>query len=142
MSDHYEVVFSCFLKHGTPDEILAGLRWHLGISDDRPELPASEAHDFQRLSPDPDSRHAGGEFADLRRHVPTSHWSLFSRNFWHDDEIGWIFEVIEYIAPFIAEHGYGGFFRLEHEVKPVVFGFADGSYGITERTWGAPFWIG
>jgi hypothetical protein len=31
MSDHYEVVFSCFLREETPAEVLDAVRWHLGM---------------------------------------------------------------------------------------------------------------
>jgi hypothetical protein len=67
MSDHYEVVFACFLRDDTPDDVLDALRWHLGLLADRPASLDPDEHDEQRLLPDPDTRLPGREFVELRR---------------------------------------------------------------------------
>lgn len=35
MSGHYEIVFSLFIRDDVPPEILAELRWRLGLTADR-----------------------------------------------------------------------------------------------------------
>ena len=66
MSDHYEVVFACFLREDTPQSVLDALRWYLGLSEKRPDLLDPDVHFEQRLVSDPDTPLAGGDIAELR----------------------------------------------------------------------------
>ena len=138
MSDHYEVVFACFLHEDTPQSVLDALRWHLGLSRERPDHLDPDVHFDQRLASDPDSPLAGGDIAELR--LQDEGWGLSSRNYWLDDDIGGVFGLIELIAPHVAVRGYGGFLREVGEAVPTVFAFADGGFGLTRRWGGLPVW--
>lgn len=68
MSDHYEIVISCFLEDDTPEEVLDTLRWHLGLIEQRPAPLNEDTAPYRLLAPDPDSRRLpGGEIARLQR---------------------------------------------------------------------------
>ncbi|MEU0834048.1 hypothetical protein [Streptomyces sp. NPDC005969] len=136
MSLHYEVVFACLLRDDTPDAVLDALRWHLGLTPERPAGLDGEERTYPLLSPDPDSRLPGGDFASLQRqswgfttsgerHV----WGLFSRNLWLDDMMGDLDPIMGLLAPHVEEPGYGGHFREEFDVEPTVFTFHAGTYG-------------
>jgi hypothetical protein len=138
MSYHYEVVFGCFLREDTPETVLDTLRWHMGLLKDRPGFLERDEYYEQPLAPDPDSPLAGGDVAELR--LQDRGWGLLSRSYWLDDDIGWVLDLVELIAPYAATRGYGGFFREVGEVVPTAFAFADGGFGLT-RQWGkAPLW--
>ncbi|GHE25403.1 hypothetical protein ACFXKJ_31305 [Kitasatospora indigofera] len=131
MSLHFEVVFTCFLRDDTPDTVLASLRWHLGLADERPAELDAEEHAYPLLTPDPDSRLPGGDFAALRRVQASADrctWGLFSRTYWLDDEIGSLVTILDLLAPHVEEPGHGGHFREEYDVKPTVFTFKSGTY--------------
>ncbi|GAB2611584.1 hypothetical protein GCM10027168_50580 [Streptomyces capparidis] len=136
MSSYYEVVFTCFLRDDTPDAVLGALRWHLGLTPERPAEPEAEEHAYPLLAPDPDSRLPGGEFATLLRQPrgfsaegELHSWGLFSRNYWLDDDLGELVTVLDLLAPHVEEPGYGGYFREEYEAEPTLLTFHDGTYG-------------
>ncbi|MBC9712968.1 hypothetical protein H9Y04_10345 [Streptomyces sp. TRM66268-LWL] len=137
MSDHCEVVFSCFLRDDTPESVLAALRWHLGLAPERPAHLDPEWHPYPLLEPDPDSWLPGGDTASLRRQSTgfTAEgeryaWGLFSRNHWLDDDLGYLVTVLELLAPHVEpdEDGFGGWFRYTHEAEQTPFVFRDGTY--------------
>jgi len=138
VSLHYEVVFGCFLREDTPETVLDTLRWHMGLLEDRPSFLQPDEYDEQFLMPDPHSPLAGGDLAELR--LQDGGWGLLSRSYQLDDDIGWVFHLIELIAPYAATRGYGGFFREVDEVVPTVFAFADGRFGLTEKWGKIPLW--
>lgn len=74
MSDHYEVVFSCFLRDDTPESVMAALRWHLGMDAEFPEnLDDDEGQLYPLLGPDNhNSSLPGGDVVSLRRAVQES----------------------------------------------------------------------
>lgn len=140
MSDHYEVVFSCYLRHDTPDPVLDVLRWHLGLIDDCPGVDEFREMTGRLLQADPDTRLPEPDLAELR--PQDDGWALFTRNLWLDDEIGWINRLLEIIAPYPARDGYGGYFRDVNDGEPTEFGFAGGTYGLTRSHGNAPRWQG
>lgn len=136
MSLHFEVVFTCFLRDNTPDTVLEALRWHLGMAPERPSGLNADEHTFPALAPDPDGRLPGGDFASLRRQSrgfaagrELFAWGLFSRNYWKDDEMGELVTILELLAPYVEEPGYGGYFREQYDSEPTVFTFRNGTYG-------------
>ncbi|MFC5911647.1 hypothetical protein [Streptacidiphilus monticola] len=136
MSLHFEVVFTCFLRDDTPGTVLDVLRWHLGLSTERPTGLDPDEHTYQVLAPDPDSRLPGGDVASLRRQsrgfaagMELFAWGLLSRNHWLDDEMGELVTILDLLAPHIEEPGYGGYFREEYDAEPTVFTFQNGTYG-------------
>ncbi|MGX1542965.1 hypothetical protein [Streptomyces adustus] len=60
MSDHFEAVFSCFLRDDTPASVLLALRWHLGLDDEEPEDLDPENSPYPLLVPNNNSRLPGG----------------------------------------------------------------------------------
>ncbi|WP_042369598.1 hypothetical protein [Streptacidiphilus neutrinimicus] len=136
MSLHFEVVFTCFLRDDTPNEVLDALRWHLGLLPDRPAGIDPDEHTYPVLVPDPDGRLPGGDVASLQRQSrgfaagrELHAWGLFSRNLWLDDEMGELVTILDLVAPHVDEPGYGGFFREEYDAEPTVFTFNNGTYG-------------
>jgi hypothetical protein len=137
MSDHYEVVFSCFLRDDTPESVLAALRWHLGMDAEPPENLSQEEHPDPLLTPDQNnSRLPGGDIASLRRTVQgftasgqRHEWELFSRKYWVDDSMLYLDSILDLVAPHIARPGYGGYFRDDCNTALTVFTFHDGTYG-------------
>ncbi len=136
MSLYYEVVFTCFLRDNTPGTVLDALRWHLGMSLGRPSGLGTDEHMYPVLTPDPESRLPGGDFASFQRQCrgfATGHklyaWGLFSRNYWLDDEIGELVTILDLLAPYVEEPGYGGYFREECDSEPTVIIFQNGTYG-------------
>ena len=140
MSCHYEVVFACFLREDTPESVLDTLRWHMGLINEQPRLLYHDDDYKQPLVPDPDSKLPGGELAHLR--LEDCGWGLLSRSYWLDDDLGWVLDLIEFIAPYVSVRGYGGFFREVSEVMPTAFAFADGGFGLTEEWGKIPRWKG
>ncbi|MFC9977138.1 hypothetical protein ACFVH6_40175 [Spirillospora sp. NPDC127200] len=124
MSLHFEVVFTCFLREDTPPQVLAALRWHLGLAEERPA--GLGEHAYSLLAPDPHSRLPGGDVASLREQ--DQGWGLFSRNYWLDDDLGELATVLELLAPHVEGPGFGGHLREEFESEPTVFAFRDGGY--------------
>jgi hypothetical protein len=142
VSDHYEVVLTCFLRDDTPPPVLAALRWYLELTDERPPGLDAAEHPYPLLAPDPDSRLPGGESASLHRQscgfapdgAELHSWGLFSRTYWLDDDLGDLITVLDLIAPHveaphIEEPGYGGYVREEFDTAPAVITFKDGTYG-------------
>jgi hypothetical protein len=139
VSLHFEVVFTCFLRDNTPDTVLEALRWHLDMVPERPSGLDADAHPYPVLTPDPDGRLPGGDFASLRRQSrgfaagqALYAWGLFSRNSWKDDEMGELVTILDLLAPYVEEPGYGGYFREEYDSEPTVFTFQNGTYGPLE----------
>jgi hypothetical protein len=132
VSSRYEVVFACFLRDDTPDEVLDALRWHLGqIADRPPELDAEE-HPDRLLRPDPASPLPGGDIASLldqlggpRAQAGVRGWGLFSRTLWPEDAMTEMGTIIQLVAPHVAEPGYGGHYREENATEAVAFAFGD-----------------
>jgi hypothetical protein len=131
MSMHYEVVFSCFLRDDTPEEVIDALRWHLGLAAEWPASLAADEPAERLLRSDQASNLPGGDIASLRRQaVPGAAesdvyaWGLFSRNLWLDDAMGSMTAIMELLAPHAAESGYGGYFREESATEATAFEFA------------------
>jgi hypothetical protein len=40
VSDHFEVVYSTFLRDDTPSAVLDDLRWHMDLTDEKPSVSA------------------------------------------------------------------------------------------------------
>lgn len=132
VSSRYEVVFACFLRADTPDEVLDTLRWHLGQLPDRPPgHDGAEEPAGQLLRPDPDSALPGGDVASLRLQdtgsTPDSHapvWGLFSRTLWPEDAMSWLTTIMALVAPHVAAGGYGGHYREEQAAEAIAFSFS------------------
>ncbi|GLY53759.1 hypothetical protein [Lentzea sp. NBRC 102530] len=128
MSLHFEVVYSLFLRDDTPRETLDELRYHLGLTEDRPQNLVVD-HDHPVLAPDPDSYLPGGEHVALRRQGRGRNsdgeihaWGLYARLYWVDDqwaEVWW--QVAQWLAPYVADDGYIGFYREEQDERPTPF---------------------
>jgi hypothetical protein len=127
VSLHYEVVFSLFLRDDLPADVLNELRWHLGLSSERPTRPVID-YEGPQLRPAATSYLPGGETASLQRQYRhsangTDHyaWGLHVRLFWLDDqwaEVWW--QVAAWLAAWADEDGYAGFFREEAEATPTL----------------------
>lgn len=138
MSDHYEVVFSCFLRDDTPAPVLAALRWHMGMDDECPDDLDSDDHPYPLLLPG-NSRLPGGDAVCLRRTVQEFtasgeryEWELFARHYWVDDLTLHLEALLELIAPHVARRGYGGHIRDEYQTEVKTFTFHDGTYDSVE----------
>ncbi|WP_199444520.1 hypothetical protein [Umezawaea beigongshangensis] len=126
MSQHYEIVFSLFLRDDTPGDVLDELRWHLGADQPAPRAPVVPGG--PHLRPDPGSFLPGGDSASLRRQYRFTRgdqdwhaWGLSARVLWSDDtwaEVWWQFA--QWLAPFADEDGYAGFFREETDENPTL----------------------
>ncbi|MDT7782948.1 MAG: hypothetical protein QOF58_1367 [Pseudonocardiales bacterium] len=124
MSSHYEVVFSTFLRDDTPPAVLDELRYHLGVTEQRPHNLVID-YDFPVLRPDTDSYLPGGDHVALRRQLRGHHangehhaWGLHARLYWLDDqwaEIWW--QVVSLLAPHVEDDGYAGHFREEYDER-------------------------
>lgn len=134
MSDHYEVVFTCLLRVDMPESALQALRWHLGM--EAPEPADNDEDAYPLLGPDTDSPLPGGDFASLQRHSLgfTDAWGLFSRNHWLDDDLGQVTAVLDLLAPYVAEEGYGGHFREMDATTLTAFVFREGTYELKRRS--------
>jgi hypothetical protein len=127
VSVSYEVVFSLFLRDDTPGEVLAELRWHLGLAADRPG-PWALGYETPVLRPGESSRLAGGESAALSRQYRTDAagagrpaWGLHVRVFWPDDqwaELWW--QVAAWLSRYAASDGYAGFYREADGAEPTL----------------------
>jgi hypothetical protein len=138
MSDHYEVVFSCFLRDDTPAPVLAALRWHMGIDDEGPDDLDPDDHPYPLLLSG-QGRLPGGDIVSLRRTVQefTSsgkryEWELFVRIYWVDDLTLYLDALLQLIAPHVARRGYGGYIRDEYDIEVKTFKFHDGTYDPVE----------
>lgn len=136
VSLHYEVVFACYLRDDIPESVLNALRWHLGMDVERPANLDADEHPYPLLAPDPDGWLPGGDFASLRRQsrgftaTGERHaWGLFTRNYWLDDDMGGLATILDLLAPYVEEDGYGGHFREEYDTELTAFVFRDGSCG-------------
>lgn len=134
MSDHYEVVFSCFLSDDTPASVLRALRWHMGVEDERPEDLDAEDHPYPSLLPG-SSPLPGGDTLSLRRTVQEFTesgegyaWELFARLYWVDDLTLHLDALLKLIAPHVVYQGYGGHIRDEYDTDVKSFNFHDGTY--------------
>ncbi|GLW35430.1 hypothetical protein [Actinoplanes regularis] len=139
MSDHYEIVISCFLGADTPDHVLDELRWHLGSVERRPAHLDEETAPYPLLYPDPEGRLPGGDVARLRLHRNATaadgrhEWGLYVRTCFVDDEMGEVGTVLDLIAPYVSGEGprYGGGVRdILNGDLPGIITFADGGYAI------------
>ena len=139
MSDHFEIVISCFLNADTPAHVLDELRWHLGFAKQRPAHLNEEIAPYPVLRPDPEGRLPGGDVARLRLHRSATtadgrhEWGLYVRTCYLDDDMGEIGTVLGLIAPHVSGEGprYGGSVRdLLNGDMPGIIRFADGSHSI------------
>jgi hypothetical protein len=138
MSDHYEVVFSCFLRDDTPARVLAALRWHMGMDDEGPDDLDPDDHPYPLLLSG-QGRLPGGDIVSLRRTVQEftasgkrHEWELFVRIYWVDDLTLYLDALLELIAPHVARAGYGGYIRDEFDTEVKTFKFHDGTYDPVE----------
>jgi hypothetical protein len=138
MSDHYEVIFTAFLRDDTPEKVLNELRWHLGLTEDKPPAVEGDPYASRLLLADPDTPLPGGSVASLQRQFRyrsrggAEHyaWGLLARSYWLDDELGEVSTILDLIAPYVEENGFGGYFRDVNDEIPTVFAFHDGSYSV------------
>ncbi|MDA0566044.1 hypothetical protein LG943_17230 [Streptomonospora sp. S1-112] len=156
MSDHYEVVFSCFLRDDTPRPVLAELRWHLGVDPEPPETVDVDRDPDPLLDPDPDSPLPGGDVGHLRRQTRAEEpdadpgllerlldgreerhaWGLYSRSYWLDDDLGRVSDVLDLVAPHADHSGYAGHHRDVYGTEVTLF-VLDGRGGYEVRKPGA-----
>lgn len=136
MSDHYEVVFSCFLRD-TPESVMTALRWHLGMDAEFPEnLDDDEGQLYPLLGPDNhNSCLPGGDVVSMRRTVQELtqsgeryEWELFARKDWLDDSMSYLRDLLDLLAPHAARPGYGNHFRNVCGTAMTLFTFRDGRY--------------
>ncbi|WP_394615259.1 hypothetical protein JNUCC0626_36465 [Lentzea sp. JNUCC 0626] len=139
MSLHFEVVYSFFLRDDTPPETLDELRYHLGLSEIRPPNLVVD-YDHPVLEPVAESYLPGGEHVALRRQSRGRNrdgeiyaWGLYARLYWVDDqwaEVWW--QVAQWLAPYAADDGYGGFYREEQDERPTPFMVSNGELRMDE----------
>lgn len=133
MSAYYEVVFSLFIRDDTADEELGALRWHLGLSEQRPRECTIDT-EYPLLRPHDDSRLPGGDVVAFQRQRVYSGrreyaWGLHTRLYWLDDVWAdhWI-EVATWLASLADGDGYAGHFREETDEQPgLLFLVRDGT---------------
>jgi hypothetical protein len=134
MSQHYEVVFSMFLRDDVSVEALHELHWQLGLGATMPAIRVL-AGDSPVLTPALRAKGRRGrvarsaEMATLQRQYRStgagaereSHgWGLHARLYWPEElwsRNWWL------IANWLAEHaedGYAGFYRAESVDEPNV----------------------
>jgi hypothetical protein len=130
MSVQYEVVLACFLQDETPADALDALRWHLGLLADRPPGMNAADHPDPLLRPDPASSLPGGDVASLQRQRhplgdggPALAWGLYSRTVWPDDALTGLAGVLKLLAGYVAEAGYGGYYRDVRSLVATAFEF-------------------
>lgn len=136
MSNHYEWILSLRLKPETPDSFLAELRYHLGLSDEKPETPELDC-DYPCLVPD-DSL-AGGGFRSLVLQTPyldrPSGWGLFLRTEVLDDGM---YELVQIVPPWLARwsltQGFIGWARERLSLHPWMNFYVQEGHAY----WGAP----
>jgi hypothetical protein len=123
MSAYYEIVFSLFIRDNTGDEELDALRWHLGLSEQRPEECAIGTG-YPLLRPHDGSALPGGDVVAFQRQRVygggrTHAWGLYTRLYWLDDTWAnhWI-EVATWLVSLAASDGYAGYFREETDEQP------------------------
>jgi hypothetical protein len=135
VSSHFEVIYSLFLKDDTPEEILAELRWHLGLS---PEKPSNLILDYvtPQLAVQTETYLPGDEIAVLKHQQITSHrraWGLYHRAFWKDDTLADLGRFAELLAAWADDDGYIGLWReADHEETPTVLISRSGQLVILE----------
>lgn len=141
MGQHFEIVFSLFIRDDAPADILAELRWHLGLSAQRPATLIVD-YDEPQLIPDIESNWMPGiETATFtRQHVHTKGdvehhaWGLYVRVMWGDDrwsEVWWQFATL--LAKWAADDGYAGFYRELDDHDPRALVIRNGELEIGER---------
>lgn len=134
MSDHYEIVISCFLRHDTPEAVLAAWRWHLGSDPDCPDDLSEEEHPWPLFLQYPGSRLPGGDSATQRRSESMTDrdgndvWELYARNYWVDDNLPLLDPLLRMLAPHVALPGYGGHLRHEGATELTIIEFRDGGH--------------
>lgn len=150
MSDHYDLFLSVELRPGLPDDVMREIRWHLGYDE---ETPAP----FQGLTDDgwfyeepipffggPEQSHAfdGVDVAELlpatNRHYRDGglRWLLTVRQSVHEDELGWVLQLTEWIASNSTATGWIGYLRHNQEPAPDLMHYVDGrlEFGPAGRT--------
>jgi hypothetical protein len=141
MSDHYEIVISCFLDDNTPEDVLDTLRWHLGLIEQRPAQLDEDAAPYPFLNPDHDSpRLPGGEIARLQRQTrgftaagDLHAWGIYARTYYLDDDLGEVFTVLDLLAPHVSNQGYGGHIRDVNCDDLSVITFDGDAYEVAHR---------
>jgi hypothetical protein len=127
MSNHYEVVFSMFLRDSAPAEVLDELRWHLGLAAQRPDSCVI-SHEEPQMCPAGSNVLPGGEAARLRRQqryrragAPHYAWGLYARLLWPGDQWAGLWgRVALWLSAHAEDDGYAGFFREEHDERPTL----------------------
>lgn len=140
VSDHYEIVISCFLRADTPERVLSELRWHLGLTEQRPAHLSEETAPYPLLYPDPDGRLPGGDVAQLRLHrsITTAdgrhEWGLYVRTCYLDDAMGDVSIALDLVAPYVSgiNGSYGGSIReVLNDDMPSIITFVGGGHSIS-----------
>lgn len=127
MDSHYEVVFSMFLRDRTPAGVLDELRWHLGLSPQRPDSCVIGCEE-PAMCPAGSNVLPGGEAARLRRQHRYSRagaahyaWGLYARLLWPGSRWDEIWgPVAVWLSAYAEDDGYAGFFREQRDEWPTL----------------------
>ncbi len=150
MSDYYDLFLSVELQPGLPDEEMHEIRWHLGLVDEPPaRFQAVPDGDWYIDEPVPlfsglAQSHAF-DGVDMAIMLPATdrtypdgrqRWLLTVRQCVHDDMLGWVLELTEWIAAKSTTAGWIGFLRHDQEPAPSLMHYLNGrlEFGQPGRT--------
>jgi hypothetical protein len=156
VSDYYDLFLSVELQPALPDEVMHEIRWHLGLVDEPPGQ-------FQAL---PDADWFIGEPVALFSGLVQSHsfdgvdvaamlpatnriypdrgqrWLLTVRQCVHDDELGWVLDLAEWIASKSTTVGWIGFLRHDQAPVPDLMHYVNGRLEFGQPGMTRPFGAG
>jgi hypothetical protein len=132
MSLHYEWTLSLRLRADTPEPFLDELRFHLGLTDQRPAEPSLE-FDWPCLLPDQDAALPGGAVRSL---VPLQPYlnhpgslGLYVRTFVLDDGMYELMQCVPaWLAPWSLTQGWIGHAREEFDLHPWLYFYVQGGH--------------
>lgn len=155
MSDYYDLFLSVELRSELPNEVMHEIRWHLGPVDEPPaqfEALPDDGWFFEEpvsLFSGPSQSHCfdGVDVAAMLPATSRIHadggqrWLLTVRQCVHEDELGWVLNLAEWMAPKSTTVGFIGFLRYSQEPGPDLMHYVNGRLefgqpGMT-RTFGA-----
>jgi hypothetical protein len=122
VSLHYEWVLSLRLRPDVPKPFIDELRFHLGISDHRPEATTLD-YDWPCLLPDNNDAVPGGGIQTLVIQQPyldrPESLGLFVRTFVLDDGMYELIQTVPaWLAPWSLTQGWIGYAREELSLQP------------------------
>lgn len=153
MSDYYDLFLSVELRPGLPDEVMYEIRWHLGLVDEPPvQFQALPDDDWYFEQPVPlfsglSESHAfdGVDVAVMlsttnRIYPDGQQRSLLTvRQCVHEDVLGWVLELTEWIASQSTAIGWIGFLRYDQDPAPDLMHYVNGRLEFGQPGMSRPF---